>query len=169
MFGFSSNNPTVISSDFDKAFNIFSNLDNRKSSQVSKFIANELQEVFESSNSADWKFNYYENLKNDNDRNLKNWKSLGIYENKLSEIVAIDLLFLYSKAIKYAKNDFKTFQSITIKINAIAEMAKDKSSISNDEKIIIQCSKCSQKLRVKNVTGWIDCPNCKHTWLREIN
>ena len=35
------------------------------------------------------------------------------------------------------------------------------------DKIIIKCKKCSQSIRVGDVTGWVTCSNCKHRWLRE--
>ncbi len=43
---------------------------------------------------------------------------------------------------------------------------------SSKEKIIpktktIQCRKCEQKIRIKNLTGMIECPNCSHEWLHE--
>jgi predicted Zn-ribbon and HTH transcriptional regulator len=33
-----------------------------------------------------------------------------------------------------------------------------------DRRIILRCDKCSQKIRVKNVSGMLECPACKHSW-----
>jgi DNA-directed RNA polymerase subunit RPC12/RpoP len=37
----------------------------------------------------------------------------------------------------------------------------------NDAREIIACRKCSQKIRVKNKTGMVECPSCSHSWLFE--
>jgi hypothetical protein len=33
-----------------------------------------------------------------------------------------------------------------------------------DERIILRCDKCLQKIRVKNISGILECPACKHSW-----
>lgn len=37
----------------------------------------------------------------------------------------------------------------------------------NDARQIIACRKCSQKIRVENKTGMVECPSCRHSWLFE--
>ena len=37
----------------------------------------------------------------------------------------------------------------------------------NDAREIITCRKCSQKIRVENRAGMVECPSCSHSWLFE--
>jgi hypothetical protein len=34
---------------------------------------------------------------------------------------------------------------------------------------IIKCNKCDQKIRIKNISGWIICPKCSRKWLHELS
>jgi DNA-directed RNA polymerase subunit RPC12/RpoP len=173
MFGFSSKNPVVIKKDFEIAFEKLRRLRDDKFNSAVKIINDDIKKNALSAGSSlvNTYFPYYEEHKTSNEKYIKNWKSIGIYEEKEAEIVAVEILYLYTKALKYAAGDLETMKYVLVRMATISQMnhddnneVKEKSRL---EKIIINCKKCSQSLRIDDVTGWISCPKCNHKWLRE--
>ena len=173
MFGFSSKNSSVIKKDFETSFEKLRVLSEEKYNSAVTLVNYEIKEnrLSTANTGIDFFYQYYEERKNENDKVVENWKMIGIYEKKEAEVIATEILYFYTKALKYAKSDFETMKFITVRMAAISKMNYEDNDenfdLNTSEKIVIKCKKCSQSLRLKDITGWITCPKCNHKWLRE--
>jgi hypothetical protein len=130
MFGFSSKNPVVNKKDFEVAFEKLIGLREDKLNSAVNIVNNEIKAkgLTAGSYQIDTYFPYFETAKKSNDKHIRHWKSIGVYEGAEAEIVAFEILYLYTKALKYAIGDLETMKYVLVRMATISQMDEDETT-----------------------------------------
>lgn len=106
MFGFSSKNPNVIVADFEKTIEKFNRLTDSQRKKTCEYVkeiakSNNFEDFSLSKESSAYFLKYFEDIVESNNRNERQWRNLGIHEEKLPEIIAFEMIQYYVKAVRY--------------------------------------------------------------------
>jgi len=127
MFGFSSKNPQVIIKDFESTYAKFNKLNESQKIEVAKHIKKIAESEFSNFNlskdAVPYFYKAWEESFNSNKKYEKNWKDMGIYNEKLTEIVTVELIYYYLKSIKFDES-LKSLNFILPKMYALKEIGK---------------------------------------------
>jgi hypothetical protein len=137
MFGFSSKNPQVIINDFEETFAKYKKLNEKQKKEVSKNIKkiaiSDLSNFNLSKEAVPYFYSTWEDNFNSNKKYEKNWKEIGVYEDKLTELITVELIYYYLKSIKFDES-LASLKTILPKMYAIKDFAdiNEESGIKNN-------------------------------------
>ena len=127
MFGFSSKNPQVIINDFEETFAKYKKLNEKQKKEVStnlkKIAISDFSNFNLSKEAVPYFYSAWEDSFNSNKKYEKNWKAMGIFEDKLPEIIIVELIYYYLKSIKF-DDGLSSLRVILPKMYAIAEIGR---------------------------------------------